>query len=568
MMYKIDYLNPDYTAVFKHRAEVLSKIRANSEQIPALKTYYRDNPHSFVSDWGLTYDPRNLEKGFLSIIPMVCWPRQVDYIKWVHSRWREGKRGLCEKSRDCGVSWLSVGFAVSMWLFHEGFAVGFGSRKEELVDRKGDPKSIFDKIRFFLEYLPVEFLPVGWNERLHSSHMKVVNPENRSTITGEAGDNMGRGGRTSVYFVDEAAFVEHQDFVDAALSQTTNCQIDISTPNGPGNSFARKRIKFNNSDRLFIFDWRDDPRKTQEWYDDLPDEYDEITIAQEVDRDYNASAEDAFIPAKWVNAAIDAHIRLGIEPIGSRVVGFDPADVGDERAAIVRKGPIITEAVSRSSGDITDAIPWVFEIAEDNRADAIAYDADGMGAPVMKVALTQRALNRMKVIAYHGSAGVMNPGQEYGKERQTVSKKVKPGDKRDEILHSGLALKTNEDQFLNFRSQTWTWARDRFEATYHAVQRAIEGKLVNIDPDKLISISSKCEKVNELKAELSSPKRLWTATGKVKVESKADMKKRGVLSPNLADGAIISLAINPATQKKTKKHRYNTRTIQDRSIGY
>jgi hypothetical protein len=36
-------------------------------------------------------------------------------------------------------------------------------------------------------------------------------------------------------------------------------------------------------------------------------------FAQEVDRDYAASVDRVIIPAKWLKAAIDAHIRLGFE---------------------------------------------------------------------------------------------------------------------------------------------------------------------------------------------------------------------------------------------------------------
>ena len=71
--------------------------------------------------------------------------------------------------------------------------------------------------------------------------MRILNPENGSSIVGEAGDNIGRGARTSIYFKDESAYYEHADAIDAALSQTSNCKIDVSTPNGPGNPFYRKR---------------------------------------------------------------------------------------------------------------------------------------------------------------------------------------------------------------------------------------------------------------------------------------------------------------------------------------
>jgi phage terminase large subunit len=36
--------------------------------------------------------------------------------------------------------------------------------------------------------------------------MKIENPELGGMIVGEAGDNIGRGNRTSIYFKDESAY--------------------------------------------------------------------------------------------------------------------------------------------------------------------------------------------------------------------------------------------------------------------------------------------------------------------------------------------------------------------------
>ncbi|MDI5303740.1 hypothetical protein MJN76_29380, partial [Salmonella enterica subsp. enterica serovar Anatum] len=42
--------------------------------------------------------------------------------------------------------------------------------------------------------------------RKHSRFMSVEFPDTGAVIKGEAGDNIGRGDRTTLYFVDEAAF--------------------------------------------------------------------------------------------------------------------------------------------------------------------------------------------------------------------------------------------------------------------------------------------------------------------------------------------------------------------------
>ena len=546
---EIDFRHPDYTAEYARRAQanqwLLDKAKSDPEQIGYIKGYYAAHPWKYISDWGVTFDPRLLERDLPASMPFILWPKQEEFVMWVYDKWRKGERGLVEKSRDCGVTWLCVGFAVVEWLFTPGFTCGFGSRKEELVDKKGNPDCIFEKIRHFYSFTPDVFRPIGFQDRLHNGFMKLINPENGATITGEAGDNIGRGGRKSVQFVDEAAFIERQDAVDAALSQTTNCQIDVSTPNGNGNAFYKKRMRFNNTDKVFVFDWRDDPRKDDKWYKKQCSELDEVTIAQEIDRDYNASQEDVFIPSRWVKAAIDAHKKLGFHAEGIRSTGFDPADVGDAKAIVNRHGSVITEADQKIQGDITQAIPWAFDLADRHRADVLAYDADGMGAPAMKMALRKMAAGRMRVVAYHGGGGVEDPDKAI-KTIRLHHQKLMEG----KLAMSETTLKTNADTYRNFRSQTWTWARNRFEATYRAIQAQEQGHVVNADPEELISIDSRCACLDELVAELSRPMRIWTENGKILVEAKKNMKRRGVDSPNLADALIIAMAMKPPKEKK------------------
>jgi len=561
-----DWTAPDYTAVVRARADRLEDLRADASLVELARLHYTHAPWDFIGDWGWTFDPRKIEAGEPSTMPFVLWPRQEDFVRWVMSRWLAGGRGLCEKSRDCGVTWLAVGFAVSMWLFRPGFAAGFGSRKEDLVDKRGDPDCIFEKVRFFIRHVPDVFMPARFNWSKHSAHMRVVNPANGATITGEGGENIGRGGRKSVYFVDEAAHIEHQKTVDAALSQTTNCQIDVSSVNGNGNEFARKRQRFDGTERVFVFDWTEDPRKDQAWFQAQCDELTEEIVAQEILRDYDASQVDAFIPARWVAAAMDAHKVLGFEPVGVRVAGFDPADVGDGKAVILRHGSVLLGAEELKHGDIADALPWAFNLADEFRADVLAYDGDGMGAPVMKTALAHRAAGRMRIVAYHGSAGVVDPRERYGEGRRAAKRR----ERRIAELHAPDATaKTNADTFKNFRAQSWTWARDRFEATYNAVTAAREGRLVNADPEDLVSIDSTATEARQLQSEISRPKRVHDKNGLIKVESKPEMKARGVASPNLADGAIIALSVRAPTEAITRpRTRVREQGVNDATVGY
>lgn len=563
----MDWKNPDYHAILLARAERLTRIReaetAGQNPWPKLKAFYRDNPDRLCADWGMTFDPRMLDEGKPGIIPFIPFPKQVEFLKWIHERRLARERAVVEKSRECGVTWLCVAYAVNMWLHSDGAVILFGSRDEDTVDQQGNMDSIFEKVRFFVDLLPHELQPKDYIRKQHASHMKLINPENNSAIVGDAGDHVGRGGRASVAFVDESAFLKNPRAVENALSQNTNCQIDVSTFNGSGNLFYEKVKRWQHTKRHFIFDWKNDPRKDLAWYDWQVENLPEETVAQEIDRDPHASETDSFIPAKWVVAAIDAHKRLGFSGEGDRITGFDPADVGDAKAVVHRHGSVVTRAAQLTTGDITAALPWAMDEAAKHHSDVMYYDGDGMGAPAMKLFLQRRAPSRMKILPYHGSGAVRHPNRLDG---ATNTRNYKKFD-----IHKG-AGKRNRDAYLNFRAQSYGWMRRRFELTYEAVTRAQNGMLVNFDPDDLISISSEGmepEVLIQLQAETSRPQRHWTTNGKTKVESKADMKRRQVRSPNLTDAMVEAFSHEPkAAEQQGRGFMIKEQTIADAAVGY
>lgn len=330
----MDYLNPNYEEIFKKRALRLEKIRSTEGMAEGLNAFYAENCKAFISDWGMTFDPRNAEIGLTSNCPFILFPKQEEWIDWILERWRSREDGLTEKSRDMGVSWLGIAVSCWIWKYFPGTVIGWGSRKEEYVDRIGDPKSLFWKARYFIANLPEEFQPIGYDEKKHAPHMRIINPENGSTIIGEAGDSIGRGNRTSIYFKDESAFYERPETIDGALSQTSNCKIDISTVNGNGNPFYRKR--HGGKIPVFRFHWKDDPRKDEAWYQKQKNTLDPVIVASEIDIDYNASVSDAFISGTLLESAM----RTGpadIEAFGHWIIGVDAAHMGDDKSIIHKR---------------------------------------------------------------------------------------------------------------------------------------------------------------------------------------------------------------------------------------
>ncbi|MFL1558589.1 hypothetical protein [Pseudomonas sp. O11] len=511
--FQFDFKNPDYVQVFEWRTERLSRIRRDPTVLPALRAFYRENPAQFIIDWGMTADPRNVERGLPASIPFLLFPKQEEWIQWFMDRWKSQEPGITEKTRDMGMSWLTIGLASTVCMFNSGFVVGFGSRKEEYVDKIGSPKSLFDKARTFIRLLPKEFRGT-WDDRKHAPHMRILFPDTGSVITGESGDGIGRGDRTSFYIVDESAFLERPQLVDASLSATTNCRQDISTPNGMGNSFAQRR--HSGKIKVFTFHWRDDPRKDDAWYAKQVDELDPVTVAQEIDINYSASVEGVLIPSAWVQAAIDAHKKLGITPTGARYGALDVADEGRDLNAFAGRHGVLLDYLqpwSGKGGDIFQTVQRAIRICEENDYGRFNYDADGLGAGVRgdaRVINEQRKLAGQRVInaePFRGSGEVFKPDGEM------------------------VAKRKNKDFFMNLKAQSWWALRIRFQNTYRAVVLGMEFK-----PDEIISIDSTLEHRAALVTELSQPTYHINVAGKVVVDKAPD----GTKSPNLADGVMIS----------------------------
>jgi hypothetical protein len=529
-MIAFDFRNPDYAPIFVERMRRLDWLRANPDELEAIKAHYANNPADFINDWGVTIDPRNAEIDQPVMMPFLLFPKQREWIDWAMVQWRARKPGIAEKSRDCGLSWLSVALASTLCLFRRDLTIGFGSRKEEYVDKIGAPKSLFWKARKFVQHLPPEFNG-GWSQRRDSAHMRLTFPLTGSTIAGEAGDNIGRGDRAAIYFVDEAAYLERPQLIEASLSATTNCRIDISSANGTANPFYEKRSGGKIS--VFTFHWRDDPRKDEAWYDKQCEELDPVTVAQEIDINYMASVEGILIPTEWVHACIDAHKALGFAPTGTIRGAFDVADEGkDFNAFVAAHGVVVVHAEewSGKGSDIFASTERVFDSADEIGAFEWQYDADGLGADVRGNA---RVINERRkatsqaqhaVTAWRGSGGVSNP-------------------KGQDVLG-----RLNEDFFANAKAQKWWGLRRRCYHTFRAVKHGDpfdRDTVISLDREALSRPSPRNPYgvLNKLVMELSQATYRKNEAGKIIVEKMPD----GAKSPNLGDGVVILLGRAPKT---------------------
>lgn len=528
---------PKYAPIFQQRQARVYKFRARPElKIHAFK-YYKTRPVEFITDWCTTYDPRNSGTSKPTVMPFCMFPRQVELVEFLHAMVRGEQDGLIEKARDMGATWVSCAFSVWLWLFWPGSAVGWGSRKEQLVDKLGDPDSIFEKIRILIRHLPREFWPDGFSER-DMSFMKIINPENGASITGEAGDNIGRGGRKLIYFKDESAHYERPEKIEAALGDTTRTQIDISSVNGLGNVFHRKReagVEWDGGDavpgktNIFIMDWSDHPHKTDEWHETRRKKAEENGLLhvfeQEVNRNYGASIAGIIIKPEWVKSAIDAHLHIpGFDDSGMWSGALDVADPedgpSDSNAQALIKGSILRELHEWHARDTAITARKAAEFAETKGQIALQYDSIGIGSGVKAEA------NRLVDKGYMpGNITFIpwNAGHDpLNKDERMLKNEDGTEDEESPLIG---------DFFQNLKAQGWWELARRFEKTHRA---RTEGRIY--PTDELISIPSDLPLLRSLQKELSQP----TSCKSARFKWMVDKKPEGTSSPNLADAVMMA----------------------------
>ena len=133
---------PNYVEVFAQRQKRHKKLRAN---VLGAHEFYRTRPVEFIEHWCSTYDPRVTGGELPSRLPFILFQRQRDLVQFLLACLEGETNGLIEKCRDVGATWVCCAFSVWLWLYWPGVAVGWGSRKEQLVDKLGDPDSVFER---------------------------------------------------------------------------------------------------------------------------------------------------------------------------------------------------------------------------------------------------------------------------------------------------------------------------------------------------------------------------------------------------------------------------------------
>jgi len=224
--------------------------------------------------------------------------------------------------------------------------------------------------------------------------------------------------------------------------------------------------------------------------------------------------DQVIIKRSWVEASIDFHIKYDGEMGGRSVVGYDVADSGEDKNAVaICNGAIVSDCYEWQGGENE-----LRKSADKVRIEAlkhnalIIYDSIGVGA---HTGSTLQANNFNDFSGFNAGGKVIKPSKKYNGVKQ-------------------------REYFSNLKSQAWWTVADRLRNTHDYL---VNGN-TDYRSDELISISSKINNIESLITELTTPRRDFDKSGRVKVESKDDLKRRDVKSPNKADAFIMALSVS------------------------
>ena len=202
-----------------------------------------------------------------------------------------------------------------------------------------------------------------------------------------------------------------------------------------------------------------------------------------------------------------------VEPYGPTIVGVDPAGMGADRTSIAwRRGRCITRIESRRGLDTMEIVGWVQKIIREDEPDKINIDVTGMGVGIY---------DRLRELGHVRS--FINPINFAGKP-------VEPGPLDEKGKPAGGPSNRRAEMWLNLK-------------------KALEAGRFKV-PDS-----------NSLQADLVSVGYKFTSEGKLLLESKQDMKRRGVPSPD--EGDAVALCFSEPDGSSFPRGRNFNRDLKD-----
>lgn len=354
------------------------------------------------------------------------------------------------------------------------------------------------KVSALLKWTKTKIYMIGHEERWFATARTATRPEN---MQGFHEDYM-------LFIVDEASGVA-DPILEAILGTLTGPENKLLMCGNPTktagifyDSHNRDRSRF----RTHKVDSRDSKRTSKENIEMLIDKYgaESDVVRVRVYGEFPKAEADAFIPLELAELAAGA----SIEPTGDTLhLGVDVARFGDDET-------IIAPRIGMK----------VFKLRCYNKQDTMVTAG--------KVISTARELIRhysqirkveIKVDDSGVGGGVTDRLNEVIQEENLKGWRVTP------INNGSSPTRNGEDYYDNRGTETWAELRDLLQESF---SKHIQGHPASIDlpnDERLIT-------------QLSQRKYRMTSKGKIALERKEDMKKRGLDSPDRADAVVLAFA--------------------------
>lgn len=234
-------------------------------------------------------------------VPFLLWEGQKKALQDFHNQ----RLNIVLKARQLGLTWLALAYAVWCLIFNIGYQVVALSKKEE------DAKELVRRVCFILRHLPSWMIQEDTKDNKDNPGLKwtattmsvtILHKEPSIFNSMSAAPDSGRSFTANLVILDEWAFQQWAKEIWSAAYPTINRPtggkvIGLSTAKRMTQFeeiWKKAKAKINTFNTIFL-NWRTDPRRTDEWYEqtkrDLPQSY---------KAEYPNTPEEAFEAAEGV----------------------------------------------------------------------------------------------------------------------------------------------------------------------------------------------------------------------------------------------------------------------------
>jgi hypothetical protein len=357
-----------------------------------------------------------------------------------------------------------------------------------------------------------------WHGRLHvwyrenlevsSEYVRVVGSSSygvRRTSTKERPEALqGFHARNLLFLIDEASGIPEQIFevAEGALSTPGARVVMAANPTRVTGYFHRAFYRDRDLWVRLHFSAEDSPLVSKEWVRKMEEKYgrESDIFRVRVAGDFPSASVVQLIPLSLIEAAFGKHLREEQYSFAPVVLGVDVAWEGDDRSAVfLRQGLRSALLGVWLNIDNMTLAGLVAEFEDRYRADAVFVDV-GWGTGVID---RLRQMGRRPIPVNFGGRAV------------------------------------NVDRYENIRAEMWCKMKEWLESG---------GAL---PPEE------------DLKDDLAGPEYGFTVRGRIQLERKEDMKKRGLASPDLADALALTFAAPVVRRDERQRPEFSSGRTYD-----